>query len=61
ALFMRDKPLTELGSLSSFEKPEKKFCGFFSGASRIAGFGEGTPQQDFRRGKTADMRILAPW
>ena len=29
-----------------------------SGASRIAGFGEGTPQQDSRRGKMSEKRIL---
>ena len=34
-----------------FEKSEKEFRGFSSGASRIAGFGEGTPQQDLPKGQ----------
>jgi len=34
-----------------FEKSEKEFRGFSSGASRIAGFGEGTPQQDLPQGQ----------
>ena len=29
-----------------------------SGVSRMAGFGEGTPQQDSRRGKMSEKRIL---
>ncbi|MBT9799943.1 hypothetical protein GPL27_27915 [Hungatella hathewayi] len=51
--------------INSFHLPP--FCGrffkyflvgFSSGTSRIAGFGEGTPQQDSRRGKMSDKRIL---
>ena len=34
-----------------FEKSEKYFEGFSSGASRMAGFGEGTPQQDLPQGQ----------
>ena len=33
------------------KNPKKYFEGFLSGVSRMAGFGEGTPQQDSRRGK----------
>ncbi|EEX21964.1 hypothetical protein BLAHAN_05325 [Blautia hansenii DSM 20583] len=40
------------------KNPKKYFEGFLSGVSRMAGFGEGTPQQDSRRGKMSDKRIL---
>ena len=33
---------------------------FFVSPQGIAGFGEGTPQQDSRRGKMSEKRILAP-
>ena len=33
------------------KNPKKNFAVFSSGASRIAGFGEGTPQQDLPKGK----------
>lgn len=36
---------------------EENFCG----ASRIAGFGESTPQQVSRRGKMSSKRILVLW
>ena len=39
------------GKRNCFEKSEKEFRGFSSGASRIAGFGEGTPQQDLPKGQ----------
>ena len=32
-----------------------------SGASRIAGFGKALPNKFPARGKTAELRILAPW
>ena len=41
---------------TSFRLPHG--CGGISGVSRMAGFGEGTPQQDSRRGKMSDKRIL---
>ena len=40
------------------KNPKKYFEGFLSGVSHMAGFGEGTPQQDSRRGKMSDKRIL---
>jgi len=40
------------------KNPKNYFEGFLSGVSRMAGFGEGTPQQDSRRGKMSDKRIL---
>ena len=44
-----------------FEIIRKEFAGIFQAAlAAIAGFGEGTPQQDSRRGKMSDKRILAP-
>ena len=33
------------------KNPKKYFEGFSSGTSRIAGFGEGTPQQDLPKGQ----------
>ena len=42
--------------LSAFRLPHG--CGGISGVSRMAGFGEGTPQQDSRRGKMSEKRIL---
>jgi len=33
------------------KNPKKYFAGFSSGASRMAGFGEGTPQQDLPQGQ----------
>ena len=41
---------------TSFRLPHG--CGGISGVSRMAGFGEGTPPQDSRRGKMSEKRIL---
>ena len=51
-------PVLTLGKTHIVTNGDQHGCGGISGVSRMAGFGEGTPQQDSRRGKMSDKRIL---
>jgi hypothetical protein len=43
------------------KNPKKYFEDFQAAQAAWQGLGKALPNKIYRRGKTADMRILAPW